>query len=321
MTKNSASISNSGNKDFNGVIMKIFKIIVISFIALYGSGCTEPGETTEVAAATGSVIGAGLGAIVGSQTGDAGAGLVIGAAAGAGTGALIGNSIQAQEETLRTQDEAIERQEKVIAAQRSELNELRKMNQDAPSFKTRLSNSLDASDGRASYRPRIEPQPLLQEKSLQPELPVQPQIQQNTSQKGYSASLYDNAPPKTAEVKIAPVKLADEKIESSDVTDESVSSPTTTECAQAEQEIGKAKISSDNSDKLFHTRRAIRLCSDRPSYHQTLGEVYMSLNRKDDALFEFQEALKYDPSYGPAKESVAKLSGSAANNFPNTNKY
>ena len=37
-------------------------------------GCTQPGETTGVAAATGGVIGAGLGAIVGNQTGDAGSG-------------------------------------------------------------------------------------------------------------------------------------------------------------------------------------------------------------------------------------------------------
>ncbi len=43
------------------------KALLLVFVTLL-SACTEPGETTGVAAATGGAIGTGLGAIIGSQT-------------------------------------------------------------------------------------------------------------------------------------------------------------------------------------------------------------------------------------------------------------
>lgn len=110
----------------------------LGFVALFSSAvflssCTEPGETTYIGAATGGVLGAGLGAIVGNQTGDPGAGLVIGSVAGAGAGAAIGNSLEAQQKSIRTQDEAIERQQKMLAAQNAEIRELRNMPNDTQS--------------------------------------------------------------------------------------------------------------------------------------------------------------------------------------------
>ena len=82
--------------------MKLFiqRTSVVIFLSTAFVGCTDVGETTQVGAATGGVLGAGIGALVGSTTGDAGGGLVIGGAIGAGTGAAVGNTIQAQQEAV-----------------------------------------------------------------------------------------------------------------------------------------------------------------------------------------------------------------------------
>ena len=52
-------------------------------------GCT----TTQDGAVAGGLIGAGLGAIIGNQSGHAGEGALIGAGAGAGIGAIVGNEV------------------------------------------------------------------------------------------------------------------------------------------------------------------------------------------------------------------------------------
>lgn len=109
----------------------LFTSVVVTSLLL--SACTEPGETTSIGAATGGVIGAGLGAIVGNQTGNPGSGLVIGSVAGAGAGAAIGNALEAQQKSVRTQDEALERQQKMLAAQSAEIRELRNMPRDTDS--------------------------------------------------------------------------------------------------------------------------------------------------------------------------------------------
>lgn len=109
----------------------------LSFLVLLPFvGCSEMSDpsTTEVATATGGVMGAGLGAVIGSATGDAGGGLVLGALAGAGTGAVVGGAFEAQEDAIRSQDEALERQEQLIRAQRAEINELKRLTQDSVQF-------------------------------------------------------------------------------------------------------------------------------------------------------------------------------------------
>lgn len=106
--------------------MKKLSALLLIALAVTLSGCTQPGQTTAVGAAAGGVVGAGLGAIVGAQTGSTGAGIAIGAAAGAASGAMVGNALEAQERANRTQDEAIERQEQLIAARGRELDEYRR---------------------------------------------------------------------------------------------------------------------------------------------------------------------------------------------------
>ena len=107
--------------------MKKLSALILIALVVGATGCTQPGQTTAVGAAAGGVVGAGLGAIVGAQTGSTGAGIAIGAAAGAASGAMVGNALEAQEKANRTQDEAIERQEQLIAARGRELDEYRKV--------------------------------------------------------------------------------------------------------------------------------------------------------------------------------------------------
>ena len=119
-------------------------IFCVSLVA-----CTEPGQMTGIGAATGGVVGAGLGAIVGNQTGNAGSGLAIGAVAGAGAGAAVGNVLEAQDQAIRQQDEAIERQEQVIRAQRGELDQLRRLSQDSVRFRGKAPAGPAAPAGRS----------------------------------------------------------------------------------------------------------------------------------------------------------------------------
>lgn len=61
--------------------------------ALLFTSCAEPsGPNTQRGAATGGLIGAGAGAIIGNQSGRPLEGALIGGAAGAGAGALYGNA-------------------------------------------------------------------------------------------------------------------------------------------------------------------------------------------------------------------------------------
>ena len=62
--------------------MKKYIITSLAAIAL-ATGCMGPMNNTEKGALGGGVIGAGLGAIIGNQSGEAGKGALIGGAAGA----------------------------------------------------------------------------------------------------------------------------------------------------------------------------------------------------------------------------------------------
>lgn len=73
--------------------MKKFALTFIGLATLFGSvSCNTYGPNTKMGAAFGGLAGAGLGAIVGHQSGRALEGMGIGAAAGAVTGALMGSS-------------------------------------------------------------------------------------------------------------------------------------------------------------------------------------------------------------------------------------
>jgi tetratricopeptide (TPR) repeat protein len=84
--------------------------------------------------------------------------------------------------------------------------------------------------------------------------------------------------------------------------------PLSKECARAQNEVRAAFAAREVADKLFHYRRALRLCPDDPIYHNGLGEVYRSLARWEDAEFEFREALRLDPAFRPASDNLRTLS-------------
>ncbi|MCO6431549.1 MAG: hypothetical protein J5J00_11870 [Deltaproteobacteria bacterium] len=269
-------------------------------------GCTEAGETTQIGAATGGVIGAGLGAIVGNQTGDPGSGLVIGAAAGAGTGALIANALEAQDENIRTQKEALERQERIIAAQRAEIEELRRMNGDGSNLRGRLRHEMQRDQSR--QLPQAAPAAAVRA----------------PTQGSYSSRLFDRpaaavvqppealkerpvtaAPPATAEI---PTRVGMKGAPAPAMQPARVASGQATgECAQAETESLKARSAAEAADRLFHLRRAIRLCPSNADYHASLGEVYLTLNRREDAQFEFKEAIALNPGHEAARRNLQAL--------------
>lgn len=307
-------------------------VLLIGLCFLF-SACTEPGETTGVAAATGGVIGAGLGAIIGNQTGDAGSGMLIGAVAGAGTGAAIGNALQAQEEAIRTQDEAMERQERLISKQQEEINELRRINRDQLTLNNSVSNTeerfsvknkemlergamanaarlpADASAGSISEKTIVEPASKSAALSSGyfrgSNQPVEPQFQaQNATEDSAARSAYDwKSSPDTAQMK----SLDSNEAESPQNGGSELA--VSDDCAEAAKEVKSAQSSPALADRLFHYRRALRLCPSQPEYHNGIGEVYMSLNRISDAEFEFREALKLDPSFAPARNNLQSLSG------------
>jgi uncharacterized protein YcfJ len=80
---------------------------LIASVVVLVVGCETPEggtDRTATGAVTGGALGAGTGAIIGSQSGHAGEGALIGGAIGAVTGGIIGNAMeQQQRETLQRQ--------------------------------------------------------------------------------------------------------------------------------------------------------------------------------------------------------------------------
>lgn len=71
--------------------LKLLLPAVVAVFALASCG-TQPGPNTQRGAATGGLLSAAAGGIIGHQSGRALEGAAIGGAVGAGTGALYGNA-------------------------------------------------------------------------------------------------------------------------------------------------------------------------------------------------------------------------------------
>lgn len=306
---------------------KIKKLIALSSIALCAA-CTEPGRTTTIGAATGGAIGAGLGAIVGSQVGSAGAGLVIGGAAGAGAGYAIGNALEAQDKKIAANEEAIARKDETIRAQNAEIGQLRGMHSDSPASQgvqdtyawdrsegagVRHASPAEIAAARAKLRadnssvnganPRAQlntSYPSVTTPSLAPSA-LQPPASISRSGSITEKNIVEEVPapqlPKTDSADVKPVNSASSLAPATDTSD----------CSGASSEVTKADAASDSADKLFHLRRALRMCPTSAEYHNRIGELYLTLNRSDDARFEFNEALKVDPSFQKANANLAAL--------------
>ena len=78
-------------------------------------------------------------------------------------------------------------------------------------------------------------------------------------------------------------------------------------CEEAGKEARSARESSTLNDRLFHYRRALKLCPNNSNFHNSWGEVYLSLNRNKDAEVEFQEALKLNSNNAAAYSNLKSL--------------
>ncbi len=81
----------------------------------------------------------------------------------------------------------------------------------------------------------------------------------------------------------------------------------TNRCEEANKEALKAKKASNNKDKLFYFRRAMKLCPDSSEFHLEVGYLYSLLGREDDARIEFRRVLELDPDNMEAKEQLSLL--------------
>jgi tetratricopeptide (TPR) repeat protein len=320
-------------------------LLLTTVATLALTGCTKPKQTTAVGSVAGGAIGAGLGAIVGNQTGNAGSGVAIGAVAGAATGALIGNALQAQQEKVDSQRETLQRQEQSIRAQRSEIEELRRMQSDTGYSSARTQNvnaylveqkrlqlqkrgpSPRGQSGGSSYTP-----PPLSMKASEPlarydEKPTSPTTTARTTaplavkssapvgkgieEKDLSSTTSTKpreVPAEAVPVNAAPVQAVPVESKTETTTAKVVESTQATGgCAEGKEARDAAAAASEDSDKLFHLRKALRLCPQSAETHYELGKAYLHMSRAADANYEFKQALSIDPSFKPAQEGLKEV--------------
>ena len=88
--------------------MQNMKYVIWGMCALAIAGCESMGTAaqskTVQGAALGSALGAGAGAIIGNQTGHAGAGTAIGAGLGALGGGMVGHGMEEQQQQVQRQE-------------------------------------------------------------------------------------------------------------------------------------------------------------------------------------------------------------------------
>lgn len=101
------------------------RIISLVLIVVFTSSCARQISNAEKGALAGATIGAGSGAIIGSQTGHAGPGIAIGAGLGAITGAVLGNTIDATENENRALEDRITQNQALLDENKRLIEELR----------------------------------------------------------------------------------------------------------------------------------------------------------------------------------------------------
>jgi len=97
----------------------------------------------------------------------------------------------------------------------------------------------------------------------------------------------------------------------SDLTTDMTSLASSQECPEGAKELVKAQQAKELSTRLFHTRRAARLCETFVPAKLALAQMYLELNRVDDASFEVENILKLDPNNPEALELRKRLSSQA----------
>ena len=96
---------------------------LLCLTAVLSAGCASGGlSKREAGALGGGALGAGAGALIGHQSGHAGAGAAIGGALGVLGGAVVGDQMEAQDQRGTAQDEEMARQRAEIEALKREQN-------------------------------------------------------------------------------------------------------------------------------------------------------------------------------------------------------
>jgi len=108
------------------------------------------------------------------------------------------------------------------------------------------------------------------------------------------------------EVEVIPAP-ATEQVEAPVVAKIAAPNLNSKECKEALAEKELASQAPENSDKLFHLRRALRLCPGSAPLHYELGKVYAAMERTTNAEEEFKQALTIDPAMAAAKTGLAEL--------------
>ena len=306
-------------------------LILTAVATLAMAGCTKPKQTTAIGSVAGGAIGAGLGAIVGNQTGNAGSGVAIGAVAGAATGALVGNALQAQQEKVDSQRETVQRQEQAIRAQRSEIEELRRMQSDTGYSSGRSQNvsaylveqkrlqlqkrgpaprgQSNASDYTPPPLAMKSSEPLARYESKTPPLSAEPKKVKASAPVGKGIEEKDLASKASTAAEEVKTEVTAEAVAVKEETTAKVAegAPAKSGCEEGKEARDAAANASDDSDKLFHLRKALRLCPNSAETHYDLGKAYLRMDRAADANYEFKQALSIDPSFEPARESLKDL--------------
>ncbi len=290
--------------------------LIISLILVLCVGCSsyEPNDADRGALA-GAVVGGGVGAALGSQAGSAVGGLALGSITGAGVGAMIGHRFQEKDDVIDTQAETIQQQQRQLQMHRNEVDQLRRSTQDQVAF--------------SGQRQVV---PMVAERDLKASFPTTPTVNHLAASKITDSSFHSSPPAEPSEPvdqfvteEVAPVIAKDltppapqelpavQPIQEMDSraaynwNQEETSTTTSPECQEAKKEITSAGQAQITAEKLYHFRRAQRLCPEDVSVHAGLGKVYLELDRKDDARHEFQEALKREPGNQEVKDLMNKL--------------
>ena len=313
----------------NKITYTFISVLPLAFVA-----CTEPGKTTAVGAATGGAIGAGLGAIVGNQVGSSGAGLVIGGIAGASAGAAVGNALESHEKRIAANEEGLTQKDEIIKAQKAEIAQLRRLHSDGaygadtnvqPRVAQQDTFAMASNSSGARYASPAEiaaKRAELQNHEMKAQLnttaplaarqPTAAMPAASNERLGFKDSGAANTAAMHTGSGIAEKNLVEEVKPTtgqkpSDPAALVENPPASCVAADAKAEVQKADDVSDSADKLFHLRRALRICPTDADIHLKLGSLYTTLNRTEDARFEYNEALKVDPTNQAATTALEKL--------------
>jgi hypothetical protein len=343
------------------------QLLAIAIFSLSVSGCTPAKRATGLGATTGALVGGGLGAVVGNQTGNAGSGALVGALTGAAAGTIIGNKFDEQQATLDAQKVEIERvkaeSQSSAAELRTHKRQINAHNADAShsvtdaykkarpvsaergrygwsgsnsapvakkssktvkqksssssykkssSYKSSSSHTKSAKKSAPVSRREIEVVPQIMPPA--PAKPVVPKVPSVDQAAADAQAAIDNAPaaipmPETPKVEAPKIDVPAE-VEKLDTTPPTAIDPfadfddvskldkgsgsTDGQPLGAYKWGGSKECAQAGADKLYHFRRAIRLCPGKAEFHKMLGDTYTSMGRKLDAEFELGEAQRLE---------------------------